>query len=86
MAENHRSPEASRLRKASNPRKPKSVAPVQPESSGNHPSSIDGGGEAGRLIAKLRKPIAPPTRVAEDERKYSRARMRERSRREDLEH
>lgn len=33
------------------------------------------------LIAKVRKPIPPPTRVAEDERKYSRARERERSRR-----
>jgi hypothetical protein len=34
------------------------------------------------LIAKLRKPMAPPTRVAEDDRKYSRARERERLRRE----
>jgi len=33
------------------------------------------------LIAKVRKPIPPPTRVAEDERKYSRARERERVRR-----
>ena len=39
--------------------------------------------EAGGLIRKLRKPIPPPTRVAEDERKYSRARERERSRREE---
>ncbi|HEX4209385.1 MAG TPA: hypothetical protein VHY56_03260 [Candidatus Binataceae bacterium] len=37
---------------------------------------------SGELIKKLRKPIPPPTRVAEDERKYSRARERERSRRE----
>jgi hypothetical protein len=34
------------------------------------------------LIKKLRKPMAPPTRIAEDERKYSRAREQERSRRE----
>jgi hypothetical protein len=41
-----------------------------------------GGADAssGGLIKKLRKPIPPPTRVAEDERKYSRARERERSR------
>lgn len=37
---------------------------------------------SGGLIKKLRKPIPPPTRVVEDERKYSRARERERSRRE----
>ena len=36
---------------------------------------------SGGLIKKLRKPIPPPTRVVEDERKYSRARERERSRR-----
>jgi hypothetical protein len=36
----------------------------------------------GELIRKLRKPLAPPTRVAQDERKYSRARERERVRRE----
>jgi hypothetical protein len=36
----------------------------------------------GGLIRKLRKPIAPPTRVAEDLRKYSRQRERERLRRE----
>jgi hypothetical protein len=36
----------------------------------------------GGLIKKLRKPIPPPTRVAEDEHKYSRARERERSQRE----
>jgi hypothetical protein len=35
------------------------------------------------LIEKLRKPLAPPTRVAEDEHKYKRARERERQRRED---
>lgn len=40
------------------------------------------GTSQGELIKKLRKPIPPPTRVAEDERKYSRARERERSRRE----
>jgi hypothetical protein len=34
------------------------------------------------LIAKLRKPMAPPTRIAEDDKKYSRARERERLRRE----
>jgi hypothetical protein len=27
-----------------------------------------------RLIRKLRKPLAPPTRVVEDERKYQRSR------------
>jgi hypothetical protein len=32
---------------------------------------------AGVLIRKLRKPMAPPTRVAPDESKYSRARERE---------
>jgi len=40
---------------------------------------------SGGLINKLRKPIPPPTRVAEDERKYSRDRERERSRRESKE-
>jgi hypothetical protein len=34
------------------------------------------------LIKKLRKPMAPPTRVAEDERKYNRAREQESARRE----
>jgi hypothetical protein len=33
--------------------------------------------KAGDLIKKLRKPMAPPTRVAPDESKYSRARERE---------
>jgi hypothetical protein len=33
--------------------------------------------EAGDLIKKLRKPIAPPTRVVADESKYNRARERE---------
>lgn len=37
--------------------------------------------KAGDLIRKLRKPMAPPTRVAPDESKYSRARERERIRR-----
>ena len=31
----------------------------------------------GALIRKLRKPMAPPTRVVPDESKYSRARERE---------
>jgi len=45
--------------------------------------TISGGkSEAGALIRKLRKPVAPPTRVAEDERKYSRARERQRLLRE----
>jgi hypothetical protein len=35
------------------------------------------------LIRKLRKPLAPPTRVVEDERKYERSREGERLRRED---
>ena len=39
----------------------------------------------GGLIRKLRKPIPPPTRVAEDERKYRRPRDRERLRREEEE-
>jgi hypothetical protein len=33
-------------------------------------------------MSKLRKPIAPPTRVADEERKYKRAREHERMRRE----
>jgi hypothetical protein len=37
--------------------------------------------EAGALIKKLRKPMAPPTRVDFDESKYSRARERELTRR-----
>jgi hypothetical protein len=36
----------------------------------------------GALIAKLRKPMAPPARVDEDLKKYQRARERERIRRE----
>ena len=32
---------------------------------------------AGDLIKKLRKPMAPPTRVVPDESKYNRARERE---------
>jgi hypothetical protein len=32
--------------------------------------------KAGELIRKLRKPMAPPTRVVPDERKYDRARER----------
>jgi hypothetical protein len=37
--------------------------------------------KAGELIKKLRKPMAPPTRVVADESKYSRARERESIRR-----
>ena len=37
---------------------------------------------AGGLIRKLRKPLAPPTRVGEDERKYRRAREQNKLRRE----
>jgi hypothetical protein len=33
--------------------------------------------DAGDLIKKLRKPMAPPTRVVLDESKYNRARERE---------
>ena len=33
--------------------------------------------QSGALISKLRKPMAPPTRVSPDESKYSRARERE---------
>ena len=39
-------------------------------------------GARGGIIRKLRKPIAPPSKVEEDERKYKRARERERLRRE----
>ena len=39
--------------------------------------------KTGGLIRKLRKPLAPPTRVAGDERKYLRAREQERTRRGD---
>ena len=35
------------------------------------------------LIRKLRKPLAPPTRVAEEERKYKRSREQARLRREE---
>jgi hypothetical protein len=38
--------------------------------------------EAGALIRKLRKPLAPPTRVEADENKYSRARERSLTRRD----
>jgi hypothetical protein len=41
-----------------------------------------GGSRSGDLIRKIRKPVAPPMRVAEDERKYRRERERERLRRE----
>ena len=37
--------------------------------------------QAGDLIRKLRKPMAPPTRVTPDESKYDRAREREVTRR-----
>ncbi len=40
--------------------------------------------EAGELIKKLRKPLAPPTRVVPDENKYSRSRQRA-MRRKDME-
>lgn len=33
-----------------------------------------------RLIRKLRKPLAPPTRIVEDERKYGRQRERAKTR------
>jgi hypothetical protein len=35
----------------------------------------------GELIAKIRKPVAPPARVEKDERKYNRKREAERLRR-----
>ena len=82
MPEDRELPKASRSRKIAVARKSKSkAAPAQQDSSYSHCPSDKS--EAGALIAKLRKPMAPPTRVADDERKYSRARMRERSRRED---
>ena len=37
--------------------------------------------KAGDLIKKLRKPMAPPTRVVPDESKYNRAREHELTRR-----
>jgi hypothetical protein len=40
------------------------------------------GTAAGGLIRKLRKPLAPPTRVGDDGRKYRRAREQNRLRRE----
>jgi hypothetical protein len=39
-------------------------------------------GDSGGIIRKLRKPIAPPSKIEEDERRYNRARERERLRRE----
>lgn len=39
-------------------------------------------GDRGEIVRKLRKPIPPPSKVEEDERKYKRARERERLRRE----
>lgn len=78
MAKDHKLPKPSRSRKIAvmSGTQPKRV---KRRKDGEH-SARDKGGDAGSLIAKLRKPMAPPTRVAEDERKYSRARMRERSR------
>lgn len=40
----------------------------------------------GELIRKIRKPMAPPARIEEDTKKYSRARERERRRREEQAH
>ena len=37
---------------------------------------------SGGILRKLRKPIAPPSKVEADRRKYKRARERERLRRE----
>jgi hypothetical protein len=37
--------------------------------------------KAGELIRKVRKPMAPPAKIEEDQRKYDRARERERLRR-----
>jgi hypothetical protein len=37
---------------------------------------------AGALIAKIRKPIAPPSRIIEDPKKYKRERELEKIRRE----
>jgi len=37
---------------------------------------------SGRVIGKIRKPMAPPSRVEPDEKKYRRAQERERIRRE----
>jgi hypothetical protein len=57
--------------------------PKRPKPRAGGASALDKRGEPGGLIAKLRKPMAPPMRVVEDERKYSRARMRQRSHHED---
>lgn len=83
MPKDRELPKASRSRKiaVATPAKSKTGAAKQRGSDGHGPA--DKTGEVGGLIAKLRKPMAPPTRVAEDERKYSRARMRERTRKED---
>ncbi len=40
-------------------------------------------GGKGRVIAKIRKPMAPPSRVEQDVKKYRRARDLERARREE---
>jgi len=45
-------------------------------------SSGRGRSKTGGLIGKIRKPPAPPSRVAEDKRKYRRTRELERLRRE----
>jgi hypothetical protein len=78
MPKDRELPKDERSRKIAVAAKSK-AGPAKQRGTGGHG---DKAGEAGGLIAKLRKPMAPPTRVAADERKYSRARMRERSRRE----
>jgi hypothetical protein len=83
MPEDRQLPKAAHSRKISVARTSKAKANSPQQKNIGGPGTNSKGGEAGELIAKLRKPMAPPTRVAEDERKYSRARMRERSRHED---
>ena len=39
---------------------------------------------AGELISKIRKPIAPPAKTIEDEKRYKRERESEKIRRENL--
>ena len=82
MPKDRELPKANHSRKIAVATPAKSAAgPAKPPASAGIGSG-DKVVEAGGLIAKLRKPMAPPTRVAEDERKYSRSRMRERTRRE----
>jgi hypothetical protein len=52
------------------------LAPIRQKSSGGQRS------KSGALIRKIRKPMAPPTRVVDEKLKYRRDREQERLRRE----